>query len=83
MEIKLYPPRTYEDLTYVLWEDIINQHGKRIANKISEELRGSTCGSVPEFYKNGKIKKYNMAIYYWDYERFAKKVINNTPTYFD
>lgn len=83
MKAKFLPPREYEDTQYVLGSDIECFHGKRFRNKFSKMYSGSTGIVVPKRHPSHGQKSDQFGIYYWDYERFAKAILDRTPTYFD
>lgn len=76
--------RIYDKVPYVLSDDIKKFHGAAWYKKyVKAAGPGNTCMVVPANDPSHGKKKYQIGIYFWDYERFADVVDFNIPTYFD
>ena len=76
-------PRMFHDIEYVLGEDIQNFHGKIWTKKYDKAAGVNTCMIVPANDPSHEKPEEQIAIYYWDYTRFADLVDFNKPTYWD
>ena len=80
---ELVPARIYQKIQYVLASDIETCHGPKFMKKFDKLFCGSTGMIVPANDKSHGLKKPQLAIYYWDYQRFHNQIVKGVPTYFD
>lgn len=76
--------RKYNGIEYVLGQDIKKFHGSEWCKKYNKASGyANTCMCVPANDPSHNKSREQIAIYYWDYIRFANVVDYNKPTYFD
>ena len=75
-QIHKFPDQNYE-IEYVTGQQIKDFHDEDFCKKFDKEIYGSTCMMIE------KGDEQILAIYYEDYERFARKILLGTPTYWD
>lgn len=81
VSINLLSPSVHKldkwEIQYVTGRQIKEFHTKEFCEKFDREYYGSTGMMIEE---NGQ---QILAIYYEDYERFARKILLGTPTHWD